>query len=158
MRGKKDISIGILLLLLSGPGLLFARKPRLPAPFKFAGGTEDLPRACSGLIEVGQETLIFKCARDSVSIPYAEIVLMQYRPDISQKVRNMEIKWKERPRGIIPFKGGRTNRYFTIIYQEQGTTRAVVLNAPPQTMRPYLAEIEVKAGKRVEVEENEQYD
>ena len=68
----------------------------------------------------------------------------------------MKIRWKMKPQVVAPILGGKKNRYFTIVYEERGATRALVLDVPPETMRPYLAEIDVKAGKRVEVKETEE--
>ena len=144
------VSIGI-------ASLSFARK-QTAAPFKYSGGSENLPAGCKGLVEVGLAVLTFKCPDGSVSVPYASIVLMQYRPDISRKILKMKIKWKVRPPVVAPIMVGKKNRYFAIAYQDQGETRRVVLEVPPETMRPYLAEIDVKAGKRIEVKEYEDYD
>ena len=102
--------------------------------------------------------MTFRCPTGSVSMPFASISLMQYRPDISRKIRKMKIKWRVKPQIDAPILGGKKNRYFTIVYEEQGARRALVLDVPPDTMRPYLAEIDVKAEKRVEVKESEEYE
>ena len=136
----------------------FARKQIQTSPFKFVGGTEKIPESCKGLVEVGSAALTFTCPNGSVSVPYISISLMQYRPDLSRKIRKMNIKWEVKPPTKALVLGGKKNRYFTIIYDEQGTTHAVVLSVPPEVMRPYLAEIDVKSGKRVEVEESEEYE
>jgi hypothetical protein len=135
----------------------FARKP--PAvTFKYSGGSENVPAGCKGLVEVGASALTFKCPQGSFSVPYSSIDVMEYRPDISRKILRMKISWTVRPPVVAPIMVGKKNRYFTIVYQEQGETRGVVLDVAPERMRPYLAEIDVKAGKRVEVKETEDYD
>jgi hypothetical protein len=147
------------LIFLIGVGNLAAgREQPAVTPFKFVGGTEKLPEACEGLMEVESTALTFKCSNGSVPVPYSAITLMQYRPDISKKVWKMKIKWKVKPGFTMPLVGGKKNRYFTIVYAENGETRAIVLEVSPARMRPYLAEIDVKAGKRVEVKEYQEYD
>lgn len=148
----------ILVVLLGTAAFAHAAKKHGAKPFKYEGGTEKIPKSCEGFVQVGDEALTFKCTKASVSVPYSSITLMQYRPDISKKIRKMNIKWEVTPGGSLPFIGGHNNKYFAIVYEEQGETRAIVLDVPPETMRPYLAEIDVKAGKRVEVEESEEYD
>lgn len=135
-----------------------ASEKHAPKPFKFAGGTARIPESCQGLVEVGDSELTFKCKEGVVAVPYNSITLMQYRPDISRKIRRMKIKWTVKPNFGGPLMGGNKNRYFAIIYQERGTTGALVLDVPPETMRPYLAEINVKTGKRIEVKETEEVD
>lgn len=156
--GRMAKSALALACLLGAGSFAFARKPRQASPFKFVGGTEKIPESCKGLVEVGSAALTFTCSNSSVSVPYASISLMQYRPDISRKIRKMKIKWEVRPQTRMRILSGGKNRYFTIVYEEQGTIHAIVLGVPPETMRPYLAEIDVKSGKRVEVEESEEYE
>ena len=128
-------------------------KPK-DAQFKYAGGTEDLPEGCGGRLELSQEALTFKCFQYTLAIPYSSINLMQYRPNVGKEVRKLKLKWKVRPAG----GGGKRNRYFTIRYTQGGTTRIVVLDVLPDAMRPYLAEIDLKVGRRVEVKGYEDYE
>jgi hypothetical protein len=149
----------LILATLAGSGhCAFGRERTAAAPFKFAGGTANLPEGCQGALEVGAEAMTFKCSGGSVSVPYSAITLMQYRPDISRKIWKMKIKWQVKPPSVAPLVGGKKNRFFTVLYEEHGVKRGLVLDVPPLTMRPYLAEIDVKAGKRVEVKEYEEYD
>ena len=122
--------------------------------FKYAGGTENIPQGCTGALELASESLTFKCFQYVVAIPYASIGLMQYRPDVSKEVRKLKLKWKGRPQG----GGGKRNRYFTVQYNEGGTRHVIVLEVLPEVMRPYLAAIDLKAGKRVEVKGYEDYE
>ncbi len=135
-----------------------SREKSAESQFKYAGGTEKLPEACEGKLEVTEAMLIFKCPAGFINIPYYSIRLMQYRPDVSGKVWKMKLKWKVRPSAVSPMMGGKRNRYFTVLYDERGEARAMVLDVPPGTMRPYLAEIDLKSGKRVEVKAFEEYD
>ena len=157
-KGRMAKSILALVCLLGAGSFAYARKPRRASPFKFVGGTEKIPESCIGLVELGSDALTFTCPNGSVSVPYGSISLMQYRPDISEKIRKMKIKWKVWPQTRARILAGKKNRYFTLVYLEEGTIHAIVLSVAPETMRPYLAEIDVKSGKRVEVEEYEDYD
>lgn len=151
-------SLRVMLVLLGVGSFAFSSNKHAATPFKYEAGTEKIPKSCQGLVEVGANALSFKCTGGSVSVPYSSIKLMQYRSDISMKIRKMKIKW-EVTRGLsLPIVGNHRNWYFAVVFEEGGETRAIVLGVPPQTMRPYLAEIDVKAGQRVEVEETEEYD
>ncbi len=141
------------LLLFVGAGAYSREKPKEPE-FSYAGGTENVLEGCKGTLELTSEALTFKCAQFSITAPYTSVNLMQYRPDISGRVRKMRLRWKVKP----PGGGGKRNRYFTVLYSEQGVTHAMVLEVSPQSMRPYLAEIDLKAGKGVEVKSYEEYD
>ncbi len=161
VAAKLLVALMVLAVIAGAGEWAAARKKGGVKPFRFEGGTMTLPDGCKGLIEVGNAELNFKCTDGSasVSVPYEAITLMQYRPDISRKVRKMKINWKVKPGFGGPLIRGRgENRLFAVIYQENGSTGALVLEVPPETMRPYLAEIDVKSGKRVEVKETEEVD
>ncbi len=140
-------------LVVAGASAAARDKPKGPQ-FKYAGGTENLPSGCDGNLELGSSVLTFKCAFGSLAIPYSSITLMQYRPDVSRRVWKMKFHWKVRPSA----GGGKRNRYFTLLYELVHTPHAVVLEVPPESMRPYLAELDLKSGKRVEVKASESYD
>jgi len=123
------------------------------AVFKYAGGTDLIGAGCAGKLEVSDEGLTFRCPQGTISAIYSGITLMQFRPDLSRKVRRMKIKWKVRPYT----RGGKTNRYFTVVYNDTGKLCAMVLEVEPLSMRPYLAEIDLRAGRRIEVKGFEKY-
>lgn len=161
MKAGKTLGRILALAALAGlAGLADGRERPNPAGprFRYSGGTEKLDSLCEGNLELGSTELTFRCATGFITIPYDSIRLMQYRPNISRKVWKMKLKWKVRPAGDAPLLNTKRNRYFTIVYDEKGATQGLVLNVPPAAMRPYLAEIDLKAGKRVEVKEFEQYD
>ncbi len=122
--------------------------------FRYVGGTENLEQDCQGKLEVTSSALVFTCPSRPVEMPFTSITLMEFRPDLSRRVRRMKkLKWKMWP----DLLGPKTNRYFTIVYHEEGLPHVVVLKVEPQLMRPYLAEIELKSGKRVQVKGYEDY-
>jgi hypothetical protein len=152
-----------LLVMVAGilvPQQIFARKHEAEPPFKYAGGTVNLPEGCTGKLEVEAETLVFACPEGSVTIPYTSIRLMQYRHDVSRKIRKMKLRWYVKPQIVSPVFGGSQNRFFTVLFkgEHKGRTEALVLEVPPDAMRPYLAELDLKVGQRVEVEGYEHYD
>ena len=153
-KNKPRWVLTTLVTLAAGLSLAHSREKPKPPEFQYAGGTETLHKGCEGPLEVTSVSLTFKCSSGSVSIPYSTITLMQYRSDISRQVRMLKLDWKTKPRS-----GGSTrNHYFTIVFTGDGATRAIVLAVPPEMMRPYLAEIDLKAGQRVEVQSHEGYD
>ena len=121
-------------------------------PFSYAGGTETVPENCAGQLEVSQDAMVFRCApNNSIAIPLTAITLMQYRPDVSQKVMRLNLRWKVEVKPLEGSNRKNENRYFTIVYAENGAPHAIVLEVKPPDMRPYLAEIEMKSGRRVQV-------
>ena len=150
-NGKKRLGgAGVALLLLAAAG--DAQKARQPQ-FSYVGGTEDVLEGCQGTLELTSQELSFLCAQYALHAPYSAITRMEYRSNISRSVRRLKLKWKVRP----PEGSGKKNRYFTIVYQAGGATRVVVLEVEPDQMEPYLAEIDLKAGRRVDVESHEDY-
>ncbi len=152
---KTGLGWALAALLLAGAALAREEQPR--PQFRYAAGTESLSQGCEGNLEIGSEGLTFKCTGGSVSAPYTSISLMQYRSDVSRKVRRMKVKWTVRPEYVPPLFGGKRNRFFTVVFRTGGATRVVILRVQPAAMRPYLAEIDLKAEKRVEVESFEEY-
>jgi hypothetical protein len=122
-------------------------------PFKYVGGTEDVAANCAGELRLTPSSLAFECAQHTVTVPYSAIEIMQYRSDLGRHVRRMKLKWKVSP----PRGGGNKNRYFTLIYKAGGVRHAIVLEVVADDMRPYLAEIDLQAGRRVDVQRHEDY-
>jgi hypothetical protein len=144
----------ILTLVAGTRGREHAKEP----PFKFVGGTEALPVGCKGELELLAQHIVFRCPLGSVTIPYQSVHMMEYRSNLSKDLRRMKIKWKVRPEIVGPLFGKKENRYFTIVYGQPRPTEALVLKVSPDDMRPYLAEIDLKTGHRVEVMGYEKYD
>jgi hypothetical protein len=140
----------ILTLPLLAGAVAYGRKEPEGPPFAYAAGTEDVAEGCRGILALTSAELVFKCPEHPITIPYAAISLMEYRPDISAKILRMDLKWKVQ----LPVEHGRKtkkNRYFSVVYEQAGSGHLVVLEVEPQAMVSYLAEIDLKAGKRVEV-------
>ncbi len=147
------------LLIASGmsglaSGNVGAREHAAKPAFKYIGGTMVLPESCEGNLEMGAEAMTFECGERSVRIPYHAIRFMQYRQDISRKVRRMKPHWKVEPEIVTPIVGGKGNRIFTIVFREktEDPVDTLVLAVSPEAMRPYLAEIDLRTGQRVDVE------
>jgi hypothetical protein len=134
------------LLIIAGSSL--GAQQAKEAVFQYVGGTEKIEMDCAGKLEVTSEGLVFRCPGNSVDMPFSTITQMQFRPDVSPYVRKLKVKWATYPNIVIP---GRQNRYFTVVSKKEGVTRVMVLRVDPVSMRPYLAEIELKSGRRVEV-------
>lgn len=122
--------------------------------FKYVGGTEHVQQDCVGALQIGTDALTYRCAADEVGIPYRDIEAMQYRADVTRRVRKMKVKWIIRPPDR---SGGSKNRYFVLLYRVSGSTHVLVLEVSPDQMRPYLAEIDLKVGRRVEVQSHEDF-
>jgi hypothetical protein len=140
-----SISLLMALFLLAGSSYGKHKKADEP-PFQYEAGTEDIAKGCAGKLEVLKEGFTFTCPAGNFSLPYSAVTLMQYRPDLSAEVLAMKIPWKVNPQ-ITKL---RENKYFTIVCNEQGKLRAVVLRVSEDDMRPYFAEIELQSGKSVQ--------
>lgn len=116
--------------------------------FKYAGGTEDISRNCSGVLQLNDQEMTFHCPEAAVSIPYDSIQVMQFRPDLSREVRKMRVKWR-----LHPMLGSKKNHLFTIAFRQDSRTHILVLDVAEADMVPYLAEIDLRTGRRVEVYE-----
>jgi len=140
-------SISLLMALLLLISLSYGKRKKVEEPpFQYQAGTENIAKGCAGKLEVLKEGFTFKCPSGSFSLPFSGITLMQYRPDISADVLAMKIPWKITPQ----IARVRENKYFTIVCNEQGKLRAVVLRVDKDDMRPYFAEIELQSGKSVQ--------
>ena len=140
----------ILALLSLAGAIAYGRKEPEGPPFAYVAGTEDVAEGCRGILALTTAELVFKCPEHPVTIPYAAISLMEYRPEVSAKILRMDLKWKVQ----LPVEHGRKsrkNKYFSVVFEQAGTQHLVVFEVDPQTMVSYLAEIDLKAGKRVEV-------
>lgn len=127
---------------------VFGSSNHTQAPdFFYAGGTLAFTTGCGGTLGVSVEAMTFACPEGAITIPYSAITLMQYRPSLSRKVKHMKLHWTARPTASARHK----NLLFTILYKKGGATQALVLRVHPDQMRPYLAEIELNARKRIQV-------
>ena len=142
----------VILLMLAVP--VRGNDQSAEAVFQYAGGSEKIEIDCAGKLEVTLDSLVFKCPGASVGIPFSTITLMQFRPDISQRVRKLKLKWSTYPNILI---AGKQNRFFTVVSRKDGVNHVLVLRVDALSMRPYLAEIELRSGKRVEVVPYEDY-
>jgi len=141
------ISLLAALLLLVSPGYGKHKKDKeLEPAFQYQAGTENLEKGCAGNLEVLKDGFNFRCGSGSFSLPFSAITLMQYRPDVSADVLGMKIPWKVKP----SLTRVHENKYFTVVCNEQGKLRAVVLRVEEKDMRPYFAEIELRSGKNVQ--------
>jgi hypothetical protein len=145
------------LALLLACGMARAKEEPLPPQFRYAGGTESLPAGCEGNLELSPEAMKFKCWGGAIEIPYSAVSLMQYRSEVSRKVRRMKVKWAVRPNDVSPILRSKKNRFFAVVFREEGKPRIMILRVESKAMRPYLAELDLRAAKRVEVESYEEY-
>ncbi len=128
-------------------GNAYGKKKQVQAPpFLYMAGTENIEKGCGGKLEVLKDEFAFHCDSGDLSLPYASIVLMQYRPDVSPEVMGMKIPWVSAPALARVSR----NKYFTIVSKENGKVRAAVFSVEEKQMQPYFAEIELESGKSVQ--------
>ena len=137
-------------------GFARAKEEQLPPQFKYAGGTESLSEGCDGNLEMNPEAMTFRCWEGKIDIPYSAISSMEYRSEVSKRIRKMKVKWKVRPLAPSAILKTKKNRYFTVVYRTGQTPHVMVLRVEPRAMRPYLAELDLRSDKRVEVESYEE--
>jgi hypothetical protein len=114
--------------------------------FKYVAGTEPVSKGCEGKLEVTGPDLVFECAGQSIAIPYDAVRQMEFLPRISKKIRKMKLHWAVKP----PSSHGKHEGFFAVIYSGQGQIRAIILKVRDETMRPYMAEIDLKTGHPIE--------
>ena len=123
--------------------------------FTYAGGTEDVAEGCVGVLQLTSNSMAYKCGGRTLMIPYKDIDVMEYRQNVSPSVWKMNPNWKVKPPEYhIKGKG---NHFFTLVYRDSGATHILVLDVPVDQMNPYLAEIELKTDRRVDVQRHEDY-
>ncbi len=121
--------------------------------FTYVGGTVDLQPGCWGDLQITDQALNFQCGNSPLTIPYTSIKTMQYRPDVPSEIRKMKLMWKVRP----PGKHFKENRYFTVVFNDGAETQVLIMRVRPLPMRPYLAQIDLKSGRQIEVYGYEDY-
>lgn len=162
-RRQRVIVIAFMLALLPSRNALavfpiFHRKDKQEArepQFTYAGGTEDVSEGCVGVLQLTSSSMAYKCAQHTLVVPYKAIDVMEYRRNVSQHIWKMNPDWKVRPPEY--HLKGKQNHYFTLVYQDPGGTHILVLDVPIDEMNPYLAEIELKADRRVDVQRHDDY-
>jgi hypothetical protein len=140
---------------LLAPAGARAKDEPLPPQFKYWGGTEDLAEGCEGNLEINPDVVTFRCWGGKIDVPYAAIQAMEYRSEVSSRVRKMKVKWKVRPASVNAILKAKKNRFFTVVYTVDQAPHVMVLRVEPRAMRPYLAELDLRSEKRVEVESYE---
>ncbi len=114
--------------------------------FKYVAGTESLPKDCMGQLEVTESHLVFQCAENSVSISYDDITKMEFQPQVSKRIRKMKLQWTIKPTSAR----GKHEGFFTVLFRASRQMRAIILKVRDDTMRPYMAEIDLKTGRPIE--------
>jgi hypothetical protein len=142
------VSAGLLMVLLLPIGSSFGKNKKSAEvlPFLYQAGTENIEKGCGGRLEVRKEGIAFHCPGGSFDLPYAAITLMEYRRDLSPEVTALKIPWAYPPM----LARVSSNKYFTVVSNDQGKLRVVVLRVDENNMRPYFAEIELQSGKSVQ--------
>ena len=114
--------------------------------FKYVAGTEPIPKHCTGKLEVTETDLVFQCGGQSLAVPYGAITQMEFQPRVSKRIRKMKLAWAIKPTSAH----GKHDGFFTVVYSGNGRTHAIILRARNDTMRPYMAEIDMKTGHPIE--------
>jgi hypothetical protein len=146
-------ALGLGLWSSAAQSLTITSKGQQPQ-FRYAGGTEDIPADCPGTLQLTNDSITYTCAQKPIAVPYRAIETMEYRDDVIRRVRKLKVKWQVVP----PIGRARDNRYFTLVYRLSGVTHVMILDVTSDEMRPYLAEIDLKAGRRVDVQRHEDYE
>jgi hypothetical protein len=121
-------------------------RSRDQALFKYVAGTESIPKDCIGKLEVTETHLVFLCAEKSLSVPYSDITQMEFQPRVSKRIRKMKLAWTIKPTSAR----GKHEGFFTVLFRASRQMRAIILKVRDETMRPYMAEIDLKTGRPIE--------
>lgn len=143
MRIKAAAFLGVATILLLAPPA-WGRSHNKPF-FEYVAGTEPMPQRCDGKLEVTKQALVFQCEGAAVTVPYKSITEMEYRPTVSKKIRKMKLNWVIKPSSSHSKHQG----FFTVLFSDNNQTHAIVLKVPDATMRPYMAEIDLRTGQAI---------
>ena len=114
--------------------------------FMYMFGTERIPQGCGGQLKVTETKLVYQCEQLSVTIPYHAIKQMEFRPRVSKQIRKMKLAWVTKPTSIRSKHAG----FFSVLYTHKGRTHAIIMKVSDNTLRPYMAEIDLKTGRSIE--------
>ncbi|MBI4164475.1 MAG: hypothetical protein HY508_01940, partial [Acidobacteria bacterium] len=117
-------SLSVCLVLVASFGFSNFARPKeeqLPRQFRYAGGTESLSEGCEGNLEMNPDVMTFRCWEGKIDIPYSAIARMEYRSEVSKRVRKMKVKWKVRPVTVATILKTKKNRFFTVVYRSEQT-------------------------------------
>src|SRR3974390_105521 len=92
----RTLTAGIVFLLALA-STAFGREKGKDPFFQYVAGTENVLEGSRGNLEMGAEGLTFRTHDSSVLVPYSAIKLMEFRPDVSRKVRKAKVAWKVKP-------------------------------------------------------------
>lgn len=151
VHSSAGAAILAVLAALIAPAHLAAAQHSEASRFTYVGGSENVRYLCVGTLQISDDALTYKCESSVVRIPYRDIEIMQYRADVTRRIRRMKVRWTAIP---PEHTGGNKNIYFILVYRP---THVLILQVPEDQMRPYLAEIDLKMGRRVEVQSHENY-
>ena len=125
------------------------------AGFRYVGGTWEMKGRCRGQLQIGTNSVAFKCKEQFFDLPFESLTYMEYRPAPSDKLRDAEVFWRRKPPlGLgmtLPWRK-RKNKYFSVVFFKGGELGAAVFRVKPRVMRPYLAELDLRSGMRVEMD------
>lgn len=123
--------------------------------FRYVGGTWELKGRCRGQLQIGTNSVAFKCKEQIFDLPFESLTYMEYRPAPSEKLREAKVRWRRKPPlgvGVrVPWKR-RKNKYFSVMFSKGGELGVAVFRVKPRVMRPYLAELDLRSGMRVEMD------
>lgn len=142
-RIKTVLFVNLIALLLLVPSV--QAREQNNSLFEYVAGTESMAKGTKGKLEVTGASLVFQCANGSIDVPYAAISHMEFRQKVSKNIRKMKLDWAVKPTSSHSKHQG----FFTVLYRDKGQTRAMILKVSTDTMRPYLAEIDLKTGMSI---------
>lgn len=114
---------------------------------EYVGGTvKQIKQGTQGVLDVDDKTQVrFVYKNNTYAIPYARIRSMEYGTKVGRRVgAAMALGW-------MMLFSKKTKHYLTLEFSEaDGTNGAMVLELAKDTVRPSLATLEARTGKKVE--------
>lgn len=138
----RTVSLLMTALLLAATACGASKNQEL---FKYVAGTGTMSKGCAGKLEVTNSALVFRCGKQSLTMPYKAITEMSYMSRVSKRIRKMKLDWTVKPTSSHSKHQG----FFTVLYTEEGRSQAAILKVWNDTMRPYMAEIDLKTGQPI---------
>jgi hypothetical protein len=140
----------VVLLVLVVTASLPAVEPGVKT--QFVGGTVSGIESRSGarLDLTGQETLLFRCGKTALTIPYEKVNTVEYGQNVSRRYAAAIL--------ISPvLLLSKSRKHFvTLGYVDiQGKQQALVIRVGKGDIRSVLTGLEARTGRRVEYQDNE---
>ncbi len=139
-------------ILSGGPLALPSLAGEPGSRVEYVGGTlSGLPGKCDGrIITTGEQSLVFRHKSGAVQVPYSQIDLLEYGQKVDRRYAMAVIV------SPLLLLSKKRQHFLTVGYIDaSGQRQAIVFRVEKDDIRPVLASLEVKTGRKVQYQDQE---